>query len=96
MVREFFEETGALVTKWHRFCTLRVAKGKATIHFFAYAWGDCTELKSTTDEEVVWRKVALLGELKQGPVLENLLWLVPMARESLSNPKDALVQSERP
>jgi 8-oxo-dGTP diphosphatase len=96
MVREFKEEMGALVTNWERFCVLSVIEGNATIHFFSCAGGEYVDLNSTTDEEVVWRPTALLGEPGQCPVIENLRWLVPLARESLTNPKTVFVDSARP
>jgi len=92
MVREFKEETGALVTNWKPFCSLLVAEGGAVIHFFAcQGW---VELATTTDEAIEWWW--LDEALESSSLIANLKWLLPLAWESLSNPKTAFVHSERP
>ncbi len=72
MCREFREETGATVAGWGKFCELR--HQDRTIHYFVTHGGYA--LSSTTDEIVSWYKVRDISTL---PVIQNLLWLIPLA-----------------
>jgi 8-oxo-dGTP diphosphatase len=76
MVREFKEETGALVEDWRHFCTLTFRD--ARIHFFESHEGeDRIDLKTTTEEPVDWYGTAQGVVYREG--IPNLRWLIPMA-----------------
>lgn len=73
MVREFQEETGALVNDWRHFCDLRFRGG--SIHFFV-SFGDVEALRTMEAEEIQVHFVDQVGQLATIP---NLRWLVPLA-----------------
>lgn len=78
MIREFREETGYETNGevWHRFCVLTGPDYKVS---FFYAFGDLGKLETKTDEEIV---IIPEKELYKHNVINNLHWLIPMARES--------------
>lgn len=77
MVREFEEETSVktTATQWWPFAVL--SGENHVVHFFA-SYGILTELKSTTDEEVV---VIPISEVTVTNAIPNLTWLIPMSKE---------------
>lgn len=80
MVREFKEETGVLVEDWQLFCTLRglTDLGAWWVVYFFRASGSLSELRSQTDEII---NICPIAELEKLPVIPNLRWLVPMAKD---------------
>ena len=74
MIREFNEETGALVEDWAHFCTLSGTDWR--VYFFkAYGY---TTIKTTTDENVDWYNVWYILN-RETAIMSNLRWLIPMA-----------------
>lgn len=73
MVREFHEETGALVEDWTLFARTRWDGGYVD-YFFSVKNG--VQLKTMTDEEVLWVNIQDLRFLETVP---NLTWTIPMA-----------------
>jgi 8-oxo-dGTP diphosphatase len=78
MVREFEEETGALIAEWRHFCTLSFRGGY--VYFFEHTeWpgelAGTNSVTSMTDEQVGWYDVANIPE----NAIPNLRWLIPMA-----------------
>lgn len=81
MVREFLEETGALVTEkdWREFCTMR-GPGYRVSCFVAF--GDRV-LKTQTEGHVAWYALDFLQDnLDLMPIMDNLTWLIPMALDA--------------
>lgn len=74
MVREFREETGAVVVNWTSMVTLTC--GDAVIHFFR---SELTEVRTTTNELVEWHPVS--GATLNPRSIPNLKWLIPMAAD---------------
>jgi 8-oxo-dGTP diphosphatase len=90
MVREFKEETNALVPSWTPFCKLihsaivskSMPSGPWTVHFFkAFQY---IELSQTTDEQVRWWNVQATANRLNNYFVPNLHWLIPMALEDIS------------
>lgn len=81
MEREFLEETGRQIARWHRYASLRWEEG--IVHFFrAFAPMRVLETcRTTTDETIERHRIHTL--IQPGPgrdnVTPNLLWLVPLA-----------------
>lgn len=71
MVREFKEETGAMVRQWHEFVVVKGSDYR--LHCFSAHKGG-VKLKSVTDEQPLWYPLAFAY-----PMLANLEWLIPMA-----------------
>jgi 8-oxo-dGTP diphosphatase len=76
MVREFYEETGyrTVSTQWWPFCVL--SGEDWSVHFFS-SYGRLSELKTTTDEEIV---VLPISEITIENSIPNLTWLIPMSK----------------
>jgi len=76
MVREFYEETSYVTvpTQWWPFCVL--SGEDFSVHFFS-SYGRLSELKTTTDEEIV---VLPISEITVENAIPNLTWLIPMAK----------------
>jgi 8-oxo-dGTP diphosphatase len=70
--REFREETGAVVSDWRHFATLRWDSG--SVSFFTSQW-ECAP-RSLTEEEVAWHPVASLDQLA---MVSHVRWLIPLA-----------------
>lgn len=77
MVREFKEETGAVVEDWRHFCTLIFRD--ARIHFYV-AFEENTDIQTTTEEVVGWYGTAAVETYDAA--LPNLHWLIPMALDN--------------
>lgn len=78
MRREFEEETGVMLMDWTRFCALRVKAYDALIYCYRiYLSGKRPQLQQKTDERVDWH----FWNLEVLPVVPNLRWLIPMARD---------------
>lgn len=75
MVREFEEETGYKESDWRMFCILHGDDWKV----YCYAAWTMPKLESKTDEEVGWYS---LDDLRVMPIIPNLKWLIPLARDS--------------
>jgi 8-oxo-dGTP diphosphatase len=76
MVREFYEETGIKTCSWHEFV---LVKGfKYQMHCFTSKCMGNYVPKNKTNEEVDWYDVA--DVLKGNDILDNLKWLIPMAK----------------
>lgn len=74
MVREFQEETGALIPKWESFASM--GNDKWSVIVYRAFMVDLDELKTTTDEEVMIVEVSnLFGYV----LVANLHWLIPLA-----------------
>jgi 8-oxo-dGTP pyrophosphatase MutT (NUDIX family) len=90
MVREFREETGALITSWKPFCTLLHSAeisqsspaGPWTVHFFKAT--QVATLQSSTDEMVKWWNAQVIANRLNNYFVPNLHWLVPMALEDIT------------
>lgn len=90
MVREFHEETGAVVTVWEPFCKIihsaiiskSMPSGPWTVHFFK-AFQVAT-LQSPTDEQVIWWNVQATANRLNNYFVPNLHWLIPMALEDIT------------
>ena len=80
MVREFYEETSYVTvpTQWWPFCVL--SGEDFSVHFFS-SYGRLSELKTTTDEEIV---VLPISEITVENAIPNLTWIVPMAKSIFS------------
>ena len=89
MIREFEEETSAVITDWRPFAVLK--HGKGLIYMFTAMTGVSTLLRQTTDEEPVW---VGLGYLPYTKHVANLDWLIPLARSG--NQEVAVIQDESP
>jgi 8-oxo-dGTP diphosphatase len=76
MAREFQEETGYVTDpdQWYNFNTL---SGKDWKVYFFYGFGKLSQLKSTTDEEIV---IVPVSEVDVYNSIPNLTWLIPMAK----------------
>jgi len=76
MVREFQEETSYVTvpTQWWPFCVL--SGEDFAVHFFS-SYGRLSELKTTTDEEIV---VLPISEITVENAIPNLTWLIPMSK----------------
>lgn len=74
MVREFREETGVEFKDWRQFASIDT--NRYTCRFFMGV-GDITQVKTTTEEEVMIVPVNNIGK-----VIFNLNWLIPMALDS--------------
>jgi 8-oxo-dGTP diphosphatase len=72
IIREFYEETGAHVQKWRRFCFIHGSEYE--LYCFT-SKKDNVHTQTTTDEEVCWYPADALPP----NALPNLLWLIPMA-----------------
>lgn len=88
MEREFFEETGVKIspTSWRPFAEM-AGKGWVVYCFCACSTLALTRVRTMTDEQVRivdWKK-------NKEPIIPNLEWLVPMARESFTNPTEAFI-----
>lgn len=80
MVREFQEETGAIIPDWNHIGNLY---GTAfTVYCFNARVPAPVILKSITPEPVGWYPATLLPN----DVIPNLRWLVPLAFDYLNNP----------
>jgi 8-oxo-dGTP diphosphatase len=80
MVREFREETGLLVYNWRLFCTLYSSDFSSWRVFFfsSYVPGrNYRALQQMTDEQVSWYDSDEVNRLR---TIDNLRWLVPMAK----------------
>jgi 8-oxo-dGTP diphosphatase len=90
MVREFHEETGAVVTDWKPFCKIihsaiiskSMPSGPWTVHFFK-AFQVAT-LQSPTDEPTKWWNVQATTNRLNNYFVPNLHWLIPMALEDVT------------
>ncbi len=78
MSREFHEETGVLIPqkRWDPYATILGADFSCA--FFRAFDADLSELRTTTDEEVV---VVHMASLMAYSVIPNLHWLIPLAWE---------------
>lgn len=87
MIREFNEETGALVPFWQLFATVGSKDNHDgwAVHFFRTR-GDYI-LKSLTDEPVAWFSLDQLSNL---PIISNLNWLIPLALDETTDLVTAL------
>lgn len=76
MQREFFEETGVIISNWEEFAFLDIP-GQTNNSFsrvwFFRSFGDY-QVKTTTEEAVDWYSIKILPR-----VLPNLYWLLPLA-----------------
>lgn len=95
MAREFLEETGASVLDWTFFCEINWELGrdsgeKGFVHFFVS--DQPAELKTMTDEEVVWIPLQVMSHI---PCVDNLSWLIPMALVALDR-RDMFATVELP
>jgi 8-oxo-dGTP diphosphatase len=82
MGREFFEETGLFIQRfhWERFLTMKFVAKDEVVHFFkATLVSGEVHLESKTDELVGWYKVNEGGQVLNLPTLPNLAWVIPMA-----------------
>ncbi len=77
MIREFEEETGALVIDWEPFLTMKV--NGVEIAFFKSTNGDDVRIESKTAEHVGWYGLDTVNFFKRHPKVRNLQWLIPMA-----------------
>lgn len=81
MVREFKEETGAIVYNWNYVAVLQGSD--FVVHVFSAADTDALmSARTMTDESVVVLEVNKL--LERNDVISNLHWLIPLCR----NPSD--------
>lgn len=77
MVREFYEETGVTIGLecWHEFVCVKGTDYE--LHCFSSETGAKWKLKAENDEKPGWFNMDAI--LKQGKILANLKWLIPMA-----------------
>lgn len=79
MVREFREETGCATTveDWREFCVTEHHQFDGVVHFFTSVWRpEMGEPRTVELEQVRWQDTDL-----RSPVIQNLLWLLPMAAD---------------
>ena len=76
MCREFEEETG-LETSSHDWKDFTELTGPDWTVYFFFAQGDLSQLRTTTDEEIV---VIPVKEVTVDNAIPNLTWLIPMAK----------------
>lgn len=87
MVREFEEEAGIKYYEWDRFCTLQGAEPHIPgavfeVAFFAAFSKRLHETQDMTDEPLVLVNSELPSTLE---VIDNVRWLIPMAKEVRKN-----------
>jgi 8-oxo-dGTP diphosphatase len=75
MQREFREETGADISDWRPFAILQ--SNENTWQVVMFSSHSPAEVSTTSDEEIGWYK---LSELSSLPVVPNLQWLIPLAK----------------
>ena len=80
MVREFHEETGALVMGWQRFVQLQDARRAWCVDFYRARSVNLDKLRSTTDE-VVQCWYTRYATHPRMDILPNLRWLIPLAAD---------------
>ncbi|KKN68904.1 hypothetical protein LCGC14_0446900 [marine sediment metagenome] len=76
MRREFREEAEADVIDWEHFCTIHDTghETQGVVHFYrSFAQ---VNIRSMTDEQVLWTPIKVLHNW---PIMPNLRWLIPMA-----------------
>ena len=81
MEREFEEETGAHIPsfQWRLFAELQ--HDGNVVHCFT-SFGEC-KLRQTTAEHVDWYGTQELAGIITGrPIMQNLLWLIPLALDA--------------
>lgn len=81
MEREFYEETGARVTAWRKFCVLSSANGDpcpGVVHFFTSH--QPAALHQMGSEIIGWQNVSVItSRAVRFAIVPNLLWLIPLA-----------------
>lgn len=83
MVREFQEETGALLLKWHRFAVLTFGKEEqpdAILHCFRIFTEEISVCKTMEEEEIGFYDPKMIIA-SSGLCIENLKVLIPMAMD---------------
>lgn len=79
MIREFKEETDVKVTNWNHFMN-KVGDDFEVYCYYAFDDNDSFfNLKTTTDEKVIFAPINRLREFK---TLSNLQWMIPMIFEA--------------
>ena len=87
VVREFLEETSIRTTEWdwRCFATLKNPLRNGVVDFFVTDLSPLQDrvqtLESVTDEFVDWYNVKWLLSFSRRPMMDNLRWLIPMARD---------------
>jgi len=83
IIREFEEETGGKANEnfWQLYCNMKSYEFE--VYTFS-AIGDLTDLKTTTEEEVVIIDVDQVNILRD-KLLSNVPWLIEMAIDKLKN-----------
>lgn len=79
MVREFGEETGAMVGRWVPMLTMPFPGAVITFYRCHMPWMQWPDLQQMTDEPLeVWRIGQLIGKRRRD-MIPNLRWLLPLA-----------------
>lgn len=81
MIREFKEESGVDFNGFRKFGTIK--GDEFTIHLFTGVTNDIYLHKKKTDEGNLWE--VEVNRLDRYKIMPNLAWLVPLAKECLSN-----------
>lgn len=76
MQREFIEETGVLITDWELYATIQSENWE--VYFFKAFSDDIYKVTTVTDESVF---VIDTNSIFNYDCIENLYWLIPMARD---------------
>ncbi len=77
MIREFQEETGYYVSNWDEVVTMYNYSQYWEVTFFR-SFGDVTQVRSMTDEEV---QIHSAGSLPAN-IIKNLTWIIPLALDN--------------
>lgn len=93
MVREFEEETGLKTDEELWFKYARISENGAFGVSFFVTQGFLDGLESRTDEEVV---VANVSELHEIEAIENILWLVHLAIDNITDGRPAFCEVTYP
>lgn len=75
MRREFREETGMFVDKWHYYAQVRDFEQKWLVYFF-WAVGTPEDARKVTAEKPI---VVTVNKLPLSKIISNLRWLIPLA-----------------
>lgn len=76
MTREFYEESGLLVTHWKPFARI---EGDGWVSYFVFANDErVLQVQSMEDQEVCCVKIEELPFL---PLMPNLHWLIPLCKD---------------
>lgn len=101
MSREFKEEAGMHIPahKWRQYCHMNVdnpeKSGLATVYFFTCTvpYGGARDVQQMEEERLAWHDQSHLEHLT---IIDNLMWLVPLAHAKLHTQLWGIETTEEP